>query len=145
MAMAVLKKLAGTRRLLGRLKYGADMIEELTAVCVENNVKLGTVQAIGGLQKARVGYYNRDAGVYQPIDFDKQLEITALVGNISLKDGVPMVHAHLTLADDKGNAFGGHALPGSIVFVCEFCIEVLDGAELHRETDPETGVPLWKM
>jgi len=68
-----------------------------------------------------------------------------LVGNISLKDGRPFLHAHVTLADKEGHAFGGHLAPGTIVFVCELVVQALEGPEFTRELDQETGLPLWKM
>ena len=49
------------------------------------------------------------------------------------------------LADDAGCAFGGHLAPGTIVFACEFCVHVLDGPDLCRGVDDETGLPLWEM
>ncbi len=71
-------------------------------------------------------------------------EITKLVGNVSLKEGRPMVHAHVTLADE-GKAFGGHLAPGTVVFACEFIIQVFEGVSLTRSLDAETGLQLWGM
>ncbi len=33
-----------------------------------------------------------------------------------MKDGEIFVHAHITLADRKGRAYGGHLMPGTMVF-----------------------------
>jgi predicted DNA-binding protein with PD1-like motif len=66
------------------------------------------------------------------------------VGNISLKDNKPMVHAHLTLADEKGKAFGGHLAPGTIVYACEYLIQSFEGAILKRELDEKTDLSLWQ-
>jgi predicted DNA-binding protein with PD1-like motif len=73
------------------------------------------------------------------------LEITSLTGNVSIKDGKPLVHVHVTLADKKGNAFGGHLAEGTIVFACEVCIQVFQGEPLKRGFDKTTGLPLWEM
>jgi uncharacterized protein len=67
------------------------------------------------------------------------------VGNISLKDGNPMVHAHITLADEAGKAYGGHLIPGTVVFACEFILQVFEQPLLERGFDEATGLPLWSM
>ena len=92
-----------------------------------------------------VGFYDQQARKYDFIEIDKQLEITKLIGNISLRDGKPMVHAHITLSDSQGNAFGGHLAPGTIVFACEFIMNSYDGPDHIRDYDEQTGLPLWKM
>lgn len=143
--MATFREVSGVKCVMGRLKHGADLLEELTAVCVENGVKLGWVHALGALQKARIGYYNQDTREYEFLEMDRHLEIANLVGNVSLKDGEPIIHAHVTLSDDEGRAFGGHLAPGTIVFACEFCVQVFNGPDFCRGFDDETGLPLWQM
>ena len=143
--MAQFCEMNNVKCLMGRLEHGADLIEELTSVCVANGVTLGWVQALGALQKARLGYYNQGSREYEFIEMDRHLEITNLVGNVSLKNGEPIIHAHVTLADDAGHAFGGHLAPGAIVFACEFCVHVFDGPDLSRGFDDATGLPLWEM
>ena len=71
------------------------------------------------------------------------MEIVSMYGNISLKNGKPFVHAHVVLSDKKGNARGGHLLPGSSVFACELTIEEFEGPELIRGFDERTGLTLW--
>ena len=56
-----------------------------------------------------------------------------------------MVHAHITVADSDGKAFGGHLAPGTIVFACEFVITALNGPQLTRDHDDQTHLPLWKI
>ena len=143
--MAVYNQAESEHIFIGKLEHGADLLEELTAICKEKDIHLGKVEAIGALQKARLGFYNQDAKQYCFFELNKNLEITNLTGNISLKDGQPMVHAHITVSDSKGNAFGGHLAPGTIVFACEFIITILQGPQLLRDHDEQTGLPLWEM
>ena len=44
---------------LGRLSYGADLLEELIKVCSGKNIQLGQVEALGAVQKACIGYYDQ--------------------------------------------------------------------------------------
>jgi len=130
---------------MGKLSYGKDLIEELTRICIKENIQLGRIEALGAVQKACIGYYDQNSREYQFIDLDQHLEITNLVGNVSLKDGNPIVHAHVTLADEKGRAYGGHLAPGTIIFACEFILETFEGQAFNRGFDEETGLPLWDM
>jgi len=133
------------RRIMGRLAHGSDLLNELTAVCVKEGVRLGRVEAIGAVQKAQVGFYDQMHKKYGYIEFDHPMEILKLTGNISIKEGKPMVHAHVTLSDEQGRAFGGHLAEGTVVFASEFILEILEGPELARVHDEVTGLALWKI
>lgn len=130
---------------MGKLSCGCDLLQELTDVCVKGNIKLGRVEAIGAVRKACIGFYNQENRTYQFSSIDCTLEIAQLIGNVSLKDGKPFVHAHITLADEKGKSYAGHLAPGTVVFACEFVIESFDGPGFERVPDEETGLPLWSI
>ena len=132
-----------TKILIGRMSRGDDLLEKLTSIVREHGVRLGRVAALGAVEHARVGYYDQEAREYQFRNLPRELEILSLLGNVSLRDGEPMIHAHLTLGDDQGLAFGGHLAPGTRVFACEFTIDVFQGEDLVRGHDEPTGLPLW--
>jgi predicted DNA-binding protein with PD1-like motif len=143
--MAVMKKVTPAKVFMGKISYGADLLEELTEVCRRENVHLGRIEALGAVQRARLGFYNQQMCAYQFVELNQPLEITMLVGNVSVKDRKPMVHAHVTLADETGKAFGGHLAPGTIVFACEFILQAYEGPAFERGHDEQTGLPLWTM
>jgi len=130
---------------IGKVRHGGDLLEELTTLCLKENIRLGRVGALGAVQRARLGFYDQQTQEYQFFVVDQPLEITALLGNVSLKDGTPFVHAHVTLADKTGHAYGGHLAPGTVVFACEFILEAFDGPLLERNFDETTGLHLWAM
>lgn len=143
--MAIYKTIESKQILMGKLSHGGDLLEELTEICHKENIVLGTVRAIGAVQKARIGYYDQDRREYQFTEINKHLEIASLSGNISLRDDKPMVHAHMTLSDDKYACFAGHLAAGTIIFACEFSITTCDGPAFLREYDQQTGLPLWNF
>ena len=143
--MAVVREVKAVKMFMGKLEFGADLLEEITRICVDRDIHLGWVEALGAVKKARLGYYNQKEREYHFYELDQMLEITNLVGNVSIKDGVPIVHAHVTFSDKDGHAYGGHLAPGTIVFACEIVIQVLDGPKFERVLDQETGLPLWNM
>ena len=139
----MIKKITSKDQFMGKLSYESDILEEFAKICKENNIHFGRVEAIGVVKKANLGFYNQKNREYEFITIDKPLEITNLIGNISIKDGSPMVHAHITLSDEKGYAHGGHLDAGTIVFACEFIIKSFNEKPFERGFDQETGLPLW--
>jgi len=143
--MAVYNEVKPVRTLMGKLKHDADLLDELTAICQENDIRLGRVEAIGAVKKARLGFYDQQKHEYHFTDMNQNMELSNLIGNISMRDGKSMVHAHITVCDSDDKCYGGHLTNGTIVFACEFVITVYEGPDYCREHDEETGLPLWKM
>jgi hypothetical protein len=130
---------------MGKLSFGCDLLEELTKIATEHGIRLGRIEAIGAVQKVRIGFYNQNKRKYQFHLFSQPMEIVKLAGNISTKDGKPFVHAHITLADKAGKSCGGHLAEGTTVFACEFILETFEGPEFNRYLDEETGLSLWSL
>jgi len=142
--MASIHRVSSGERWMGRLERGDDLLGALSVICRERDIRLGRVEAIGAVERAVLGYYHQRKREYEFFPLDGPHEITALMGNVSLKDGEPMVHAHVMLSDGKGAVHGGHLAPGTVVFACEVIIEAFDGPSLERGLDEETGLPLWR-
>lgn len=132
------------RILMGRLSHGEDLLSGITDRCTREGIRLGRVEAVGAVQRARLGFYHQLNREYRFFTLNEPLELTCLSGNISIRDGGPCLHAHVTFSDSRGRAFGGHLAEGTVVFACEFVIESFEGSDLVREYDSLTGLHLWK-
>ena len=142
----MLREVSAGKRFMGRLPQGADLLEALTQACVAQGITAGEVRAIGALTKAVLGYYNQQNREYEYVTLDSHLEIVSLIGDVSLKDGRPFVHAHVSLGDERGQLWGGHLAPGSEIFACEVMIVQYQSAEpFERAFDEGTGLLLWPM
>jgi len=132
------------RLFIGRFEPGENLLEALTSFCEKENIRLGIFNVIGAVRNAKLGYYEQKTKKYTDCaSIDKKLEISNCTGNVSLKDGGIVVHAHITLADLEGKAFGGHLMPETEIFAAEYFIQELTGGELNRVKDEKTGLPLW--
>ncbi len=129
---------------IGRVPFRADLLESVQQFAAKENIKSARVEIIGAVERAVISYYNQDKRVYQDIEFDQHLEIVSCLGNLSLRDGGPAAHLHVTFGDNKGHLIGGHLQKGTVVFAGEFVIEEIVGPDLQREHDPETDLPLWR-
>ncbi|MFP4168500.1 MAG: PPC domain-containing DNA-binding protein [Desulfonatronovibrionaceae bacterium] len=141
--MHLCREVKPERIFMGRLERGSDLLGSLGEICLEKDIRLGRVEAIGAVERARLQYYCQDDRTYQDLALDRPMEILSLKGNVSLKQGSPLIHAHLTLAGEKGWAVGGHLAPGTMVFACEYVLEQFLGPDFSREHDQTTGLPLW--
>ncbi|OHB57211.1 MAG: hypothetical protein A2173_06480 [Planctomycetes bacterium RBG_13_44_8b] len=143
--MPIYEQVQLKKTIIGKLGHDKDLLEELQTICKKEKVLLGRISAIGAVKKARIGFYEQVTRQYKFFEINKNLEISNLTGNVSVRDDKPMVHAHITLCDCEGNAYGGHLAEGTIVFACEFVLDIYDGPQYLREYDETTGLPLWKM
>ena len=131
------------RAFVGRLEKGSDLVEAIERFCTERSVIAAWVSAIGAVQRARFAYYEQDAHRYRELETDTHHEIVAFVGNISIREGRPFLHAHATFGDADGQTRGGHLLQGTTVFACEVTIREVQDVSLVRTHDQETGLALW--
>lgn len=132
------------RTLILRLPTGADLYDSLSKIVRDENIKIGHINAIGATSHAVIAYYDQASRKYLTIEFSDGMEIVSLIGNISIREGNPFVHVHVTLGDSQGRLFGGHLLQGTKVFACEVLIQEFEGNPLVREYDESTGLYLWK-
>ncbi|MFW5795442.1 MAG: PPC domain-containing DNA-binding protein [Bacillota bacterium] len=133
---------------MGKIPYNSDLLEQINNFCIENKIQCGNVNVIGAVQKAEIGYYSQDKQEYEIIKDEaltKGLEIVSCTGNISLKNSIPFAHLHIVLSNSKGSTYGGHLMPGTIIYAGEFIIHKFKGNELKRAFDEKTKLPLWEM
>ena len=131
------------RAFAGRLATGSDLVEQIERFCLEREVTAAQVTVIGAVRRARYAYYEQDDRRYRELESDRHHEIVGFVGNVSLRDDKPFLHAHATFGDAEGATVGGHLLRGTEVFAAEVMIRELGDVALIRIPDEETGLALW--
>lgn len=131
------------RNFLVRVEHDSDLIQFVTELAEKEKIVIATITAVGALKQAKLGFYDQENHEYHEIRIDSPHEIACCVGNISIKDGRPFIHAHAVLADKNGNTKAGHLLKGT-VFAAEVHLRELKGAELERKYDNVTGLSLWE-
>ena len=75
--------------------------------------------------------------------FDEQVELLSLIGDVALKEGEPVMHAHAVVGRKDGTAHGGHLLKAHIRPTCEVVLTE-SPAHLQKVVDPESGLALIK-
>ncbi len=128
---------------MGRLEKGDDLLNELSRIVKEQEIETGIIKVIGAVQKAKIGYYDQNEEEYVYQEFNQGMEIVSCLANISLLEEEPFVHAHIVLADESGNCYGGHLAEDTKVFASEFYIQSLKGEKLQRTFEEKTNLTLW--
>ncbi len=126
-----------------RPAFGTDLIDELQTFVRREGITLAWISGVGAVTRANLRYYNQVEKSWLDIDVDKNLEVISMLGNISLLNGEPIVHVHITLSDEEGRCYGGHVGPDTIVFNMEILMNTLTGPPVTRKLDTDTGLTLW--
>jgi predicted DNA-binding protein with PD1-like motif len=124
------------------LERGEDLLEGLYRAVEELGMESGTLQVIGGLEEAVVGYFDPPSGEY--VDHRTgHVEICAGLGNVSIKEGKPFIHLHLTLSGKESATVGGHAQPGCRAYVVEAYFRKLGGTPPVRQDVEGMKLKVW--
>ena len=100
------------------------------------------LNGIGALENPEIGYYSLEDKAYHRKTFKGEYELTSLIGNITLKEGKPFSHTHITFSDTEFRVFGGHLFNANITAAGEFIMQ-FGSDEINREMNGEIGLPLW--
>ena len=116
-----------------RLTPGQDLRNSLDDFTMERRLGAGyVITCVGSLKRVVIRPADRNG----PTVLERKCEIVSLTGTLSA-DGS---HLHIAVSDGAGATFGGHLLPGSLVYTtAEIVIGDLEDVIFKREIDGETG------
>ena len=123
--------------------FGTDLMSELQDFVHEQGITLASISGVGGVRRATLRYYDQQKKEWLDIEVEKELEVVSLLGNVSLLNGQPIAHVHITLSDEEGRCYGGHVGPNTQVFNMEIFVTTMSGANVTRKLDPDTKLTLW--
>jgi len=133
------------RYFVGRLPYEKDLITSIENFCRESSIQTATFSVIGAVSSYTIGTYDQNQQVYVTKTETAPLEIVTCIGNVSLKEGSPFIHAHIVLGDEQGKTTSGHLFSETILFAGEITLQEFTGKPLERTYDEKTGLFLWKF
>jgi len=128
-----------------RLDRGEEIIASLTELCKKEDIALGSIEGLGAADHAVVGLYDVGKKEYHKTEFNGPMEITALTGNVSRKDGEVYLHIHICFCDEAMNLHGGHLNECRISATCELFVRSIPG-QVNRRFDAEgVGLNLYEF
>ena len=105
-------------------------------------VECAWLNGIGAIENPEIGYYSINDKSYHRKHFNGEFELTSLIGNITMKEGKPFAHTHITFSDTNYKVFGGHLFDAKITAAGEFIMQ-LGNDNITRKMNHGIGLPLW--
>ena len=128
-----------------RLDPGEEIVASLTRLVEQEQVQLGSVTAIGAANDVTIGIFSTQEKRYHARRYQGDYEISALVGNVTRKEGEPYLHLHITIGNPvTGEVHAGHLTSATISATLELFLQVWDG-QVGREFSDQVGLNLFRF
>ena len=128
-----------------RLDPGEEIVASLTRLVEQEQVQLGSVTAIGAANDVTIGILSTQEKRYHARRYQGDYEISALVGNVTRKEGEPYLHLHITIGNPvTGEVHAGHLTSATISATLELFLQVWDG-QVGRKFSDQVGLNLFRF
>ena len=128
-----------------RLDPGEEIVASLTRLVEQEQVQLGSVTAIGAANDVTIGIFSTREKQYHARRYQGDYEISALVGNVTRKEGEPYLHLHITIGNPvTGEVHAGHLTSATISATLELFLQVWDG-QVGRKFSDQVGLNLFRF
>ena len=117
------------------LKAGAKIPDDIIAIAKKERIATGRVEAIGGVEELKLAYFNHETKRYEEHGFREFLEVTGILGNLTLKDGKPFLHIHGTFGRKDLTTISGHVMTAEVFPLLEVVITPTRNRALRRFDD----------
>ena len=119
---------------------GEKLMSSLNQFAREYKIKGGQLTGLGAVNEVRLAYYDlKTKKYYDRIFNDCDYELINFTGNLTLKDGFPFVHAHISISDHQFNTFSGHLMEATVAILAEIFITPL-GVMPERKMNETIGL-----
>lgn len=130
---------------LVRMVRGEELKASLDEFMAEANIAGAWLNGIGASSKLTIGTYTNATKDYNWTEFNSNLEITSLVGNLAAdNDGKMMFHIHGTFAGPDFKTISGHVKDLTVNATLELLIHPTK-QPLKRQFDEDTGLQLLEL
>ncbi len=130
------------RVIVGKIEPEEEIFEKIIELVKTYDIKAGLINVIGAFKKFTIGYFDLSKNEYNFKTFEENVELLTCMGNISHKDGEPIIHIHVTLGKEDYSIMGGHLSSPSVISITGevFIYEIAQ--KLNRAVDPQFGLSL---
>ena len=137
----LLNEHGGLRTFAIVLDSGDEAMAAIASFAAARHLRTSQFTAIGAFSRVVVGYFDWDTKKYRKTPINEQVEVLSLLGDITLENGKPKVHAHVVVSKADATAHGGHFIEGHVRPTLEIVLTETP-AHLQRRFDSETGLTL---
>lgn len=134
-----------TRVIIGKVEPDEDLIESITQMIKNHDIKSGLINCIGALKKFTIGYFDIYSKEYLVKTIEDNIELVSCMGNIAFKDGEPIVHLHISVGMKDYSLIGGHLVSPSIVSITGEVYIIEINQKVERTNDPQFDLSLLNL
>jgi uncharacterized protein len=120
---------------------GDEAVGALNQFARSEDLEAAQITAVGGFERATVGWFDPATRQYRRIPVDEQCELLSLIGDVAVGNDGPVLHAHVTLGLSDGTTRGGHLLEGRVYPTLEAVVTETP-AQLRKVMRPDVGIAL---
>jgi len=121
---------------------GDSVMDLLRAFAVQEKLSGAQFTAIGAFRAVTLGYFDWEKKDYVGRDFDEQVEVASLTGDVALgPDRAPAIHVHCVLGRRDYSAVAGHLLKATVRPTLELVL-IESPVHLRKKHDPTAGLAL---
>jgi uncharacterized protein len=120
---------------------GDEAVSALEQFARAERLEASQVTAVGGFERATVGWFDRAAKEFRHIPIDQPSEVLSLIGDVAEGQDGPSLNLHVVLGLPDGTTRGGHLIAGHVFPTLEVVLREAP-AELRRVLRPDLGVAL---
>lgn len=137
-----------SRSFVGSMNPGADVIDALTQICIDNKIFCAQFSGVGYIRDPRIQTYNLKRLAFDPPSSETgTFHAVALHGNVSLRERQTVIRCHVigTLhgeSPEDPRLLTGELVGGQVVSL-EFSLTTIDDIRLYRADDDRTGLDPW--
>ncbi len=121
-----------------------EIADALLSFCSETGIKSGSISGIGAIDSMTLRFFNPATKKYVDRQFNEQMEIASLLGNVSTLDGKTYLHLHIVAGRSDYSTLGGHLLSARLSGAGEFFVEDF-GVDAERAYSEEIGLNIYKL
>jgi predicted DNA-binding protein with PD1-like motif len=120
---------------------GDEAVTALADFARAERLEASQITAVGGFERATIGWFDRKAREFREIPVDEQCEVLSLIGDVAEGDDGPTLNMKVVLGLSDGTTRGGQLLAGWAFPTLEILVTETP-AELRRVMRPDLGVAL---
>jgi len=120
---------------------GDEAVATLQQFARAEQLEASQVTAVGGFERATVGWFDRAARQFRHIPVDEPSEVLSLIGDVAEGQDGPSLNLHVVLGLSDGTTRGGHLIEGQVFPTLEVIVTETPAA-LRRVMRPDIGVAL---
>jgi predicted DNA-binding protein with PD1-like motif len=120
---------------------GDEAVDALTQFARAERLEAAQLTAVGGFERATVGWFDLADKQFRPIPVDEQCEVLSLIGDVAEGQQGPSLNLHVVLGLSDGTTRGGHLIEGRVFPTLEVIVTEAP-AELRKVMRPDIGVAL---